>query len=40
MKYAPGKLGKVKSSYFKMDSFVTIGDKYMDPGKLERQQKL
>ena len=34
VKTNPGKLGKVKKSYFSVESFVTIGDKYQDEYKL------
>ena len=34
VKTNPGKKGKVKKSYFSVESFVTIGDKYQDEFKI------
>ena len=37
VKIAPPKQGKVRSSYFSMLGFTTIGDKYVDPSRRELQ---
>jgi len=36
----PPSSGKVESSYFSKQGYVTIGDKYVDPASIERQNQL